>query len=274
RSAGAGAIDIWLHELARGGDTRFTFHASANIYAVWSPDGSRLVFASDRAGRFDLYWKDTSGAAPRDESLLESPQNKFPTSWSSDGGFLLFTQRGAGQGLWVLPLKAGDASSGSGARKPVPFLQTEFIETQGQFSPDGHWVAYASNESGRYEVYVRPFSDAAAGAPSGPTGKWKVSLAGGEMPRWRRDGKELYYLSLERKLMGAAVKAASGPRPQFEAGAPQPLFDARVNNTTGNNTYQYAVSADGKRFLVKTAGEATAESPLTVVTSWQSGVKR
>jgi len=269
RSGGTG-VDIWLHELARGGDTRFTFHASTNTHPVWSPDGSRLVFESDRGGRSGLYWKDTNGAG-QDELLVESPHPKYPTSWSSEGGFLLFAQTGAGHGLWVLPLK-GDAAGG---RKPVPFLQTEFFEKQGQFSPDGHWVAYASNESGRYEVYVRPFSGAAAGAPAGPGGKWKVSLAGGDMPLWRRDGKELYYLSPERKLMAVAVKAAvaSGSRPVFEAGAPQPLFDVRVSES-GTHPYQYAVSAGGQRFLVNTAGEATAESPLTVVVNWLAGVRR
>src|SRR5207249_4153527 len=179
--------------------------------------------------------------------------------WSGDGRFLLYTELGSkGADLWVMNM--------DGERKPVPFLQTPFNESQGQFSPDGHWIAYASDESGRYEVYVRPF-------PSGP-GKWKISISGGELPRWRRDGKELYFLSPDRKLMAAAVKPASGAQPVFEAAAPQALFEARVPTLIpGRNGFVYAVAADGKRFLVNT-GSQTAETPLTVVVNWLAAVKK
>ncbi len=219
----------------------------------WSPDGQRIVFFSSRAGQYDLYRKDAGGAG-QDEQLLASRLSKFPTDWSRDGRFLLYTESGSKNGfdLWTL--------TGPGGRdpKPVPFLQTPFDETQGQFSPDGLWIAYASDESGRYEVYVRPFPPGA--------GKWKISIRGGQCPRWRHDGKELFYLSPERKLMAAPVKAS---QPSFEAAAPQELFDTRIPSfNPGFNQFPYAVSADGKRFLVHTSLGDAAETPLTVVVNW------
>jgi Tol biopolymer transport system component len=154
-----------------------------------------------------------------------------------------------------------------GDRKPIPFLQTPFNESQGQFSPDGHWIAYSSDESGRHEVYVRPF-------PPGP-GKWKISISGGEFPRWRRDGKELFYLSPDRKLMAAPVKAGPGAQPVFEVAVPLALFEVRVPATIpGHNSFVYAVAADGKRFLVNTSPSEAAETPLTVIVNWLAAVKK
>ena len=159
-----------------------------------------------------------------------------------------------------MPLADGD-------RRPVPFLRTEFTETQGQFSPDSHWVAYASDESGAYEVYVRPFPPGA--------GKWKISIGGGQLPRWRRDGKELFYLSPDHKLMAVAVKAAPGTHSAFETAAPEALFDTRAASfPTGLNYFVYAVASDGKRFLVSNSTGETAEAPLTVVVNWLAAVKK
>jgi len=258
RAAAQGATDLWLHDLARGADTRFTFHPSQDQDPVWSPDGSRIVFTSTRSGRvLDLYLKDTSGAG-QDELLLQSANLKLATDWSPDGRFLAYTEVNpkTRNDLWVLPM--------TGDRKPVAFLQTEFTETQGQFSPDGRWMAYGSDESNRFEVYVRPF-------PSG-AGKWKVSINGGRLPLWRRDGKELFYLSPENKLMAVAVKAgaASGPRSVFETAAPQELFQTRVPGLpAGYTTRLYEVAGDGKRFLVTSTGEESGvEEPLTVVVNW------
>jgi len=195
---------------------------------------------------------------------LASGRLKFPTDWSRDGRFLLYSDNGerTARDLWVLP-----EPGASGDRKPTPFLQTPFSESQGQFSPDGRWVAYSSDESGRYEVYVRPFPPGA--------GKWNISIGGGEFPRWRRDGKELFYLSPERKIMAVEVKAGSGAQPVFKAAVPQALFEARVPSVSpGFNQFTYAVAADGKRFLVNTVVGDTTEMPLTVVVNWLAAVKK
>jgi hypothetical protein len=261
RGSSTGA-DIWLHELARGADTRFTYDAN-NHQPVWSPDGRRIAYYALRSGLPDLYLKDASGAG-KDEILLASGQPKFPTDWSADGRFLLYAEITGKTllDLWVLP-----EPGSSGDRKPVPFLQTQFNETQGQFSPDGRWIAYSSDESGRYEVYVRPFPPGA--------GKWKISISGGEFPRWRHDGKELFYLSPERKLIAAAVKAGSGAERVFEVSAPETLFDSHAASTNpGFNYFPYAVAADGKRFLMNTGVGDTAETPLTVVVNWLAAVKK
>ena len=186
---------------------------------------------------------------------------KFPSQWSRDGRLLVYEERDpkTKSDLWVLPL--------DGDRKPRPFLQTEFSEVHGQLSPDGRWMAYTSDESGRPEVYVRPF-------PSG-SGKWKVSTAGGHQPRWRRDGKNLYYLGLDRKLMEVPVKPVSGARPGFEVGAPEALFETRVPPAPPLVASSfYDVTADGKRFLINTSGGENAEAPLFVVAGWQAGLKK
>jgi Tol biopolymer transport system component len=252
RGGPGGSTDLWLHELARGSDTRFTFSGGRNAEPVWSPDGRRLAFGSGRAGVSNLYHKDTSGAG-QDEALLDPGSARFVTDWSRDGRFLLYSELTAkSQDIQVLPL--------DGDRKPISFLQTEFLESQGQFSPDGRWVAYTSDESGRLEVYVRPFP------PTGPGGKWKVSIAGGQLPRWRRDGKELFYIAPDRKLMAAGVNAAAGPPPSFEASSPQALFETRmVPSTPGFNVFYYAVAGDGKRFLIASTAGETADAPVTVV---------
>jgi serine/threonine protein kinase len=262
RSGGRGDtnMDIWLHELTRGVDTRFTFHASRNAAPVWSPDGRRIVFGSTRTGYSNLYMKDTNGVG-QDDPLLESGPDRFPSDWSRDGKYLLYDESGSKtkSDLWVLP----DPNGSPRARKPVPFLQTPFNESQGQFSPDSHWVAYTSDESGRDEVYVRSF-------PSG-AGKWKISIAGGQFPRWRHDGRELFYLSPERKLMVAPVKAASSLQPVLEVAAPQSLFQTGIPSTLN---FPYAVAADGKRFLMNIDVGDTVETPLTVVVNWLAAVNK
>ena len=196
-------------------------HASPSIRRttcspVWSPDGSRIIWRSNRDGRYDLYWKAASGAGP-DELLLKSSNiSKVPTDWSLDGRFLIYYEIDpkTKRDIWVLPL--------SGDRKPFPFLQTESSEAAGQLSPDGRWMAYTSDQSGAFEIYVRSF-------PSGG-GQWQVSTKGGTGPCWRRDGKELFYYAPDGKLMAVEVK--SGPRggrqeASFEAGPPHALFEFR-----------------------------------------------
>lgn len=145
----------------------------------------------------------------------------------------------------------------SGDRKPIPFVNTQFSEAPGTFSPDGRWVAYASNESSRNEVYVAPFP--------GPGGKRQVSTAGGGFPRWRRDGTEIFYVDPDRKLVAAVV---NGRGVSFEVGVVKPLFETRV---TGPR-YEYAVTADGQRFLINTESEQAGSTPITVVTNWTAGL--
>jgi eukaryotic-like serine/threonine-protein kinase len=245
--------DIWFYDVARGLRSRFTFGPEAAVTSIWSPDGSRIVFNANRKGHFNLYQKSSSGAGA-EEVLLEDNFEKYPTSWSPDGRFILYRTSSpqTRAELFVLPL--------SGDRKPVPFLNTKFDEGFGQFSPDGRWVAYRSNESGRNEVYVAPFP--------GPGGKWQISTAGGDRPRWRRDGSEIFYLAPDNKLMAAAVNDKGA---NFEVGAVKPLFEARFV-TGGRN--QYAVSADGQRFLINTVPEQAASAPITVVLNWTAGLKK
>ena len=218
--------------------------------SVWSPDGRRVVFASTTKGHQDLYQKASSGAGPEDV-LLASDDDKWPESWSSDGQFLLYNTGGAKSNfydIWVLPLL--------GDRKPFGFIESPFIDVASQFSPDGRWVAYNSNESGRSEVYVVPFP--------GPGGRVRISTAGGDNARWRRDGKEIFYLAGET-LMAAAV-TANGSR--FDVGAVQRLFEVPVVD----GFWPYDVSANGQRFLVNVLEGAVP--PLTIVVNWPAGLKK
>jgi hypothetical protein len=244
--------DIWAYDVARGLRTLITFDPADELNSVWSPDNSRLVFNSRRKGQLDLYQKLSSGAGT-EEVLLEDNRDKSPQSWSPDGRFILYTSSGppTGDDLFVLPF--------SGDRKPVPFLKTPFNEYDGQFSPDGRWVAYVSDESGKDEVYVTPFPV--------PNGKWQISTAGGTFPKWRRDGTEIFYLAPDNKLMAAAV---NGKGSSFEVGAVKPLFEERALDPTRN---RFAVSADGQRFLLNTDPQTTS-SPITVVLNWAAGLKK
>ncbi|HYK22991.1 MAG TPA: protein kinase [Pyrinomonadaceae bacterium] len=246
-----GNQDVWLYELARGLRTRFTVDPADESSPVWSPGGSSIVFASNRKGHFDLYQK-VAGGSGNDELLLETGFDKFPTSFSPDGRFLLYrtVDPKTKSDLWVLPL--------SGDRKPFPFLQTEFAEGAGQFSPDGRWIAYISDESRKDEIYVVPFP--------GPGGKRQISSSGGQLPKWRRDGKEIFYQASNNKLMAAEVNVQ---RASLDVGAIRPLFEVR--GVTGD---KYDVTANGQRFLINTAVEQKAPSPITLVINWTADLKR
>ena len=251
----AGSTDIWLYDSALTRKTRFTFDPAFDNNPIWSPDGNRIVFMSDRKARlkYDLYLKDASGA--RDEEVLfESNEYKRPTSWSADGRFLAYTRSEGPPGkadIWILPL--------SGERKPFPFIQTsQFDEERARFSPDGRFVAYDSDESGSRQVYVTSFP--------GPGGKQQVSTNSGEDPVWRRDGKELFFLS-EGKLMAAEVKANGS---SLDISNPQLLFDAH----SGFGPWaHYDVTPDGKRFLVATVGEG-GSAPMNLVVNWTADLKK
>ena len=235
--------------------SRFTFHPAADFDPVWSPNGDRIVFSSNRRGTLDLYQKHVSGAAI-EELLLESPLAKHAQTWSPDGRFLVYaTFEPATKGdLWLLPM-VGD-------RTPVPLLRTEFNDEQVSISPDGRWFAYTSNESGREEVYVQLFPPAGA--------KWQISTGGGGDGRWQADGKELFYIAADRRLMAVAVKGDT----TFEAGVARPLFDTGMTPHWGEARNHYDVSRDGKRFLFMTPVDDDRSSPFTVVVNWKHAMSR
>jgi Tol biopolymer transport system component len=243
--------DIWLLDVVRGTESRFTFDPATDQAVVWSPDGRQLIWASNRDGEHNLYEKAKSGTG-QDTMLLKSDRPKYPNDWSRNGQFILYLQRDPKTALdiWVLPL--------GGDRQPFPYLNSQFNEIEARFSPDSKWIAYASDETGTYEVYVQPFP---------PTGsKWPISIKGGNHPRWRLDGKELFYIAADGKMMAVEVKSGAS----FEAGIPQALFDYRSSKIEG----QYAVTGDGQRFLVAASTEETSLAPFTVVLNWTAEVKR
>jgi eukaryotic-like serine/threonine-protein kinase len=252
--------DLWMHSLDRGVETRFTFPPLSGATAVWAPDGGRIAFSSV-AG--ELYRKDAGGGG-QEELLLPKGNEKYPSDWSRDGRYLLYTEvdpktRGD---LWILP----DPSAKPGGEKPVSFLRTEFMESQGQFSPDGRWIAYVSDQSGQFEVYVRPFPAAA--------GQVRVSSTGGREPRWSRDGKELFYLELVgvmRRLMTVPIR--SGSNKVFDVGAPKPLFEFRgIGFIPQSNAFSYSVAGSGQRFLARNEA-STAEPTLNVILNWEKAAK-
>jgi eukaryotic-like serine/threonine-protein kinase len=246
--------DLWIVDLIRGVPSRLTFNPAVEDWPVWSPDGSRVLFNFNANGPADLYSKASSGAGT-EEPVLKSGTNKNPTDWSRDGRFVLYEnqERQTGADLWVLPL--------FGDKKPQLFLQTPFNETMARFSPDGKWVAYVSDESGSPQVYVQTFP------PSG--GKWQISTQGGYTPRWRGDGKELFYMSPDRKIMSAALNPNGTT---FEVSSPTALFQTQVDLAPGTNRYD--VSPDGQRFLMSTPIENTTSPPITVITNWLAGIER
>jgi Tol biopolymer transport system component len=244
--------DIWLLDLTSGNRTRFTFDPGIDFAPLWSPDGSRILFSSNRSGPFDLYERPSSGAGA--ETLaLKSVLNKFAVDWSADGRYVLYSSDDpeSSYDIWALRMD-GDA-------EPFPVVRTAFQERDGQFSPDGRWIAYQSNDSGRWEVYVQPVRDAAA--------RRQVSQDGGEQVRWRGDGEELFYLALDGKLMAVPLRLDSMAA-AVEIGTPEILFASRMGRVS--NRAQYIVSPDGSRFLMSSIVEEATRSPITVVLDWNN----
>ena len=255
----ANPYDVWVYDIPRHTLTRLTFEGD-NRLPVWAPDGKQVAFRSNRAGgTWNLYWKpaDGSGAAER---LTTSEHTQTPSSWSLDGKFLAFYERATTVGssttegdIWVLPLE--------GERKPQPFLQTQFYESSPTFSPDGSWLAYVSNESGRNEVYVLPYP--------GPGGKWQISTEGGREPVWARNGRELFYRN-ERGDQMMVVDITT--EPTFRAGAPRLLFEGNFELSSGTLPF-YDISPDGQRFvMIKLEQQERAQ--INVVQNWFEELKR
>ena len=245
--------DIWLFETKRGVFSRFTTDAADDVGPVWSPAGDRIVFSSNRSGIHNLFQKAVA-AGGSETLLLSTAQPKFATDWSSDGRFVLFhTQHPkSGNDVWAFQM------NGNGT--PFAVVQTSAEELSGQFSPDGRWVAYQSDESGRVEVYVQPFP--------GPGSKWPISTNGGSQVRWRHDGKELFYVASDGRLMAASIQAGPDAR-ALDIGTPVALFAPPFGGAVqqGESRPQYMVSPDGRRFLVSGVTEE-AQSPITVILNW------
>ena len=247
--------DIWIFDLLRGGKTRLTFDPAEDIDPIWSPDGTRIAFTSDRSGQRNIYWKLADGSGPEELLVGGKEYQENVEDWSRDGKYLIYSAPLGGRSrLEVLPM--------TGDRKPVTYLDPKSSASQSQFSPNGRWVAYYSNESGTKEVYVQGFNL----DPAQPRGKWQVSTAGGELPRWRRDGKELYY-HFGTQYFAVDVKTDG---PSFVAGVPKLLFEAHAVGTTGSGGSPYVVTHDGQRFLVLAAtDDKTPSSPIDVVVNWR-----
>ena len=252
---GSAASDVWLLDLAQNISSRFTFGPYVDNVAVWSPDSRTVAFASSSGGNtLNIAQRPANASAPPQVLLkLDAPPPMFPSDWSSDGRFLAYFRTDPKTKLdqWVLPL--------FGDRNPIHLLHSEFNESQGQFSPDGRWIAYVSDESETPQVFVQSFPAL--------TGKWQVSTNGGTQPRWRRDGKELFYLAPDRKLMAVTVKTVD----VFERATPQPLFDTTL--PPDSTRQSYSVSADGQRFLLPVPVE-TNSSPFTIILNWTALLKR
>ena len=251
-----GNLDVWLLDVERGVPTRFTFDSADDGIPLWSRDGSRIVFNSNRQGVLDLYQKSASGAGNEEALLLQTAQNKFVSDWSPDGRFLLYQSIDPirSLGIWALPL--------DGDRKAFPVVQTDFEEHGGQFSPDGRWIAYVSIKSGRYEVYVRPFAQRTGD-------EIRISSDGGDQVRWRPDGKELFYIARDGQLVAVPIRLASNSE-TVETGTPVRLFVTGVGGWAGGLPGpQYVVSPDGLRFLMNTLTGDVVTSPITVILNWK-----
>jgi Tol biopolymer transport system component len=258
-AVGAGTPDLWVLDIARGIQSRLTVQPDGARAPVWSRDGKYVAYTNVR-GPGKLIVK-APGSAMAERVLFRSASGKFVTDWSRDGRFLVYTDVSTKTAADVYaiadPLTTADP-------KPIPVVVTEFNDAQGQISPDGHWLAYSSNEAGRYDIYVRPFPP-----DESRREKWVVSSAGGLQPRWRADGKELFYFSPDRRFMAVDIHAGNG----FQAGTPRPLFESPLFAVSAT-LFRYDVSPDGKRFLLILPTAGAAAAPVTVVLNWESALKR
>jgi Tol biopolymer transport system component len=242
----AKARDLWVFDLKRGTGSRLTFDPADDLNPVWTYDGSRIFFTSDGKGQRDIYEKSANGTGT-ETLVFESKQSKSADDLSSDGRYLIYDTSAPPHELWILPL--------FGDRKPFPFIQGQIDARHAQFSPEGHFIAYASGETGRDEIYVQTFPE--------QHGKWQVSTDGGIQPMWRHDGKELFYIG-QTKLMAVDVKTDGN---SFQEGIPKSLFDLPTQALASVGRNWYAATPDGQRFLF-TVAEQGQPTAINVVVNW------
>lgn len=244
-------IDIWIRDLTDDATRRLTFGPALAELPTWSPDGKRVMYMMNQKLQGNLLEKNADGSGTERQVADQTTSLQAVVDWSSDGKSLLLWRNGE---LWYLQATE---------KQPRPIFRGDWIVSNAQFSPDAKWIAYASNESGNWEIYVSPFPDASS--------KWQVSSGGGVEPRWRRDGKELFYLSAEGKMISVAVKSGNS----FEAGVPTALFQTRIRQAiSGAELFSYDVSADGQRFLVNTKADEPNTAPLFIIQNWAAELQK
>jgi Tol biopolymer transport system component len=255
RDAPSGS-DLWLLEVQRGVSSRFTFHPGNNAFPLWSPDGRTILFSS--GGQQNLFRKESSGAG-NEQRLAQSPNTQDPMDWSGDGRWALYREIAPDTAfdLWVLPM----TPEGKPAGQAKPYLRTPFNEDWGRFSPEPspRWVAYQSDESGRYEIYIQAFPE--------PRGKFRISTGGGQYPQWGPGGRELFYVSSDFKLMAVSLKLGAD---SVEPSTPRELFPLPAVETGWS---PYDTAPDGQRFLVRAVTQQQASQPLTVIVNWPALLK-
>jgi len=247
---GSQNTDVWTYDLQRDSAKRLTFDPAIDGLPVWSPDGTRLIFTSSRQEVFKLFMKNADGAQ-EEKLLVQTDTDNFSNDWSRDGKYVLYAQ---GRDLWFVTFPELKSSL---------FLKAPSTLKNGKFSPDGKWVAYNSNESGKWEIYVTSFPEA--------RGKWQVSIGGGEQPRWAGDGREIFFLSPEGRIMAVPVKGGAG----FDSGTPVALFQANPRESVAlSDQVRYDVDRSGQRFLINTQVKKAEAEALSVVLNWDAGLKR
>ena len=269
-----GMDDLWLFDLSRRISTRFTLGSHRDHQAVWSPDSRHIIWGVQQGGLQSLYIKASNGAGS-DLLLTNGEEGSFnvPDDWSPDGHFLIYsagslpsgaaTNNGIGRKLWLLPLHPDRTTTD----QPQVYIENPLGLGHAKFSPDGRWVASTIGTSGAENVYGSPFP-----LKEGHEDRWAVSSGGGYQPLWRRDGKELFYLSADSKVMSVDVNTTSAT---FQAATPKPLFTVRIaGGPSAAPTHRWDVSHDGQRFLVTTALDVMQSPPINVVTNWESALKR
>lgn len=258
RTAASGKPDIWITDLKQRTSTRFTFNPANEFTPVWSPDGSRIAFSSNRTGSYSLCEKSLSGSG-EEKILLQSSDWKFADDWTKDGKYIIFENDGpkTKADIWVLPL-FGDG-------KPFAILHSEFNEAQANVSPDGKWIAYGSDETGRAEIYVQSFPT--------PGAKRQISTSGGTQPRWAKNQKELFYMAPDGKLMVTEIKSDGSLE---VIGVPQALFSTHVPllPLVGNDRNQFVVTSDNQRFIINRLATEGLSTPITVILNWTQLLKK